>query len=282
MEKVQVGIRIVYRLVIFFVLFLGFFVTTTWIRLRWRNPFERIRQLAQNATFFTGTLCRLYNVKINVKNQPTLNMGGLIVGNHMGFIDILVVNSLMPSLFVTSMEMKQTPLLGFLCEMGGCVFVERRNRSNLRNELNSLIEHLQRGFRVTLYPEATSHNGEEILPFKRTLLTSAAVAGVPIRPYCFNFLSVNGEVFSTKYQTALCWYGDITFVRSMLGFLSLKEIVCEVEFLEPYYPQPEEDRGAMADTIRAQIVKKFRPIVPARDQKSFFPSQESTVEEADS
>lgn len=281
MEKIQTGFRILYRLIVFFVLFFGFFITTSWIRLRWRNPYDRIRHFAKNATFFTGSLCRLYNVKINVKNLPPQEANGLIVGNHMGFIDILVVNSLMPSLFVTSVEMKQTPLLGFLCEMGGCVFVERRSRSNLKQELESLIDHLQRGFRVTLYPEATSHNGEEILPFKRTLLTSATYASVPIRPYCFNFLSVNGEPFTTKYQNSVCWYGDISFIEAMLGFLSLKEIVVEVDFLEPYYPKPEEDRAAVADRIREIIVQKFRPIIKSTE-KVYFPSQDETAQRTDS
>ncbi len=122
-----------------------------------------------------------------------------------------------------------------------------------------IIEYLKLGFRVTIYPEATSHNGEEILPFKRTLLTSAAHAGVPILPYVFNFVSLNGEPFSKKNRDSVCWYGDISFARSLLNLLALKTLVCEVEFLDPVYSKPDDDRAKVADYVREKIVEKFRP-----------------------
>jgi len=239
---------------------LAFFYTSFVIHFTTKDPEERIAKFSKNGNYFTGIVCRFFNIKIKIVNTPPKDKAGLIVGNHMGFIDILVVNSLMPSLFVTSNEIKETPFLGLLCEMGGCLFVERRSRLNITKELGELIKYLKKGFRVILYPEATSHNGEEILPFKRTLLTSAAHAGVPIYPYAFNYISINGEPFTLKYRDAVCWYGDISFAESYIRFSSLKEVVVEVNFLEPVYPKPEDDRGEVADRVREMIVQNFRPV----------------------
>lgn len=260
MEKVQTGFRILYRFLIFILLAVGFFISAFYLHLKFKDPFERMAQFSKNAQFFNVLICRFFNVKVNVSGHIPKNQPGLIAGNHMGFIDVLVMNSLQPTLFVTSNEIKETPFLGLLCELSGCLFVERRNRMNIGNELNEIVTYLKRGFNVILYPEATSHNGEEILPFKRTLLTSAAYAEVPIRPYCFNFKSINGEPFTLKYRDDVCWYGPISFARGFIGFASIKELVVDVEFLEPVFTKPSDDRGQVADSVREQIVKKFRPV----------------------
>lgn len=245
-------------------LFLGvagiYFGFSFFIHFTAKDSIIRKQRFSRNANRFVKILISLFNIKVQVKNPLTPNTHGLIVGNHMGFVDILASNSIISALYVTSKEMKETPLIGKITEMAGCLFVERRNRANLIMELEEMIGFLRHGFRVVIFPEATSHNGEELLPFKRTLLTSAAFAGVPIIPYCINFVSVNGEPFSKKWRDSVCHYGKIPIHISIWKTLQLKEIVCEVEFLDPVFTTPEQDRGEVADSIRAMIVEKFRPV----------------------
>lgn len=157
--------------------------------------------------------------------------------------------------------MRETPVLGLITEMAGCIYVERRSRSNILKELGEMIDYLRKGFRVVLYPEATSTNGEGVFPFKRTLMTAAAHAGVPIIPYVFNFREINGEPgFQLKYRDSVCWYGDISFVQAIWNAFSLKSLVCEVEFLSPVYTKTDDDRAVVADAVREMIVAKFNPV----------------------
>lgn len=260
MEKTQTFFRIILRVFYFLSIAMIYLASAYYIHFTTKDPQKRKRKFSQNAGKYTSLVCKLYNIKIEVQAPISFHENGLIVGNHMGFIDILVMHSLTKALFVTSHEMRETPLLGLITEMAGCLFVERRNKSNILGELKNIIDALTDGFDVTLYPEATSHNGEVILPFKRTLLTAAAAAGKPIIPYCFNFKSINGEPFSLKYRDHVCWYGDMGFFPSFIKAISLKEIVTEVIFLDPYYSKMEEERGAVADEIRKRIVEKFVPV----------------------
>jgi 1-acyl-sn-glycerol-3-phosphate acyltransferase len=199
---------------------------------------------------------------VTVKNPPAANKVGLIVGNHLGFIDILAVASVRPNLFITSKEMHETPVLGLITEFGGCVYVERRSRFNIIKELEDMVEYLRSGFSVVLYPEATSHNGEEVLPFKRTLLTAAAYAGVPILPYVFNFRSINGEPFTIKYRDSVCYYGDIPFYISLWRTYQLKYVECEIEFLPEVHITPEDNRAQMANRLHKMISDKFVTVKP--------------------
>ncbi|MBL7546214.1 MAG: 1-acyl-sn-glycerol-3-phosphate acyltransferase [Bdellovibrionaceae bacterium] len=260
MEKIVLPLRIIGKVVIFLTVAAVYFTSSFWIHLTVKGVNNRRRRFSDNAAKYTKLVCQLYNIKIEVHNSPISHEAGLIVGNHLGFIDILVMHSLTKALFITSEEMRRTPLLGIITEMAGCMYVDRKNRANIKGELGSIVNTLNDGFRVTLYPEATSHNGEEVLPFKRTLLSAATLAQKPIFPYCFNFKSINGQPFSMKNRDSVCWYGDMTFFASFIRSCGLKEVVTEVIFLEPYYPKPDEDRADVADKIRQMIVEKFKPV----------------------
>ncbi|MCB0369350.1 MAG: 1-acyl-sn-glycerol-3-phosphate acyltransferase, partial [Bdellovibrionales bacterium] len=225
MEKIQIGFRVLTKILYFAVLAICYLSSAYIIHLTTKDPQKRKKKFSTNAGKYTTLVCKLYNIKIEVINPPDLSKNGLIVGNHMGFVDILVMHSLTKALFVTSQEMREVPLLGLITEMSGCLFVERRSRTNILDELQNIIRSLKEGFSVTLYPEATSHNGEKVLPFKRTLLTAAAAASKPIIPYCFNFKSINNEPFTLKYRDHVCWYGDMGFFPSLIKTMSLKEIV---------------------------------------------------------
>lgn len=260
MEAIQETIRGIFRLIVFLV-YLFFYLTLSYcIYILSRDPDTRKRRISRHGMWWCRLACKSFGIEVRVKNQPPANTKGLVVGNHMGFIDIIACASVMPNLFVTSREMRETPVLGLMTEMGGCIYVERRSRKNILGELGEMISYLKKGFRVTLYPEATSHNGEEILPFKRTLLTAAAHAGVPIIPYVFNYVEVNGEPFTMKYRDRLCWWGDISFATSLWGMGTLKKVVCEIEYLPEVWTTPDEDRADVADKIRQMIVDKFIPV----------------------
>ena len=247
---------------------LTFLATSAIIYLVAKNKKEKLSGLSNNTSKYSGLMCDFFGIHRKVINPIAKDQMGLVVGNHFGFVDILAVSSTIPSLFVTSKEMRETPFLGTLTEFGGCIYVDRKNRSNIKAELQEIIEALVSGHRVIIYPEATSHNGEEILPFKRTLISAAAHAQVPIIPYVFNFKSVDNEDFALKNRDYVCWYGDQSFLSSAIKMLSLKKIEIEIEFLPFFYPKIEDDRAFVADTVRTEIVKKFRPILEKRNYET--------------
>ena len=222
-----------------------------------KDPVERKRKYSQLANWITDLCCKTFGVRLTVINAPAKNVSGLVVGNHLGFIDIIASGALRPMLFVTSLEMRQTPFLGLLTEMAGCIYVERRSRMGIQQELEQIIASLKQGFNVCLFPEAASHNGEHVLPFKRTLMTSAAYAGVPILPYVFNFKSIEGQPFSLKNRDHVCWYGDTPFIVSMIKAISVKFVDVEIKFLEPFHSTIEMDRAEVANKLHGIISKEF-------------------------
>ena len=241
---------------------MAFIASATYIKIRYRNSHSKRMAFGRNSQFYCGVMCWVFNVHVLVKGHPTLDTNYLYVGNHLGFVDIFAVSSLIPVLFITSQEMRETPVLGTLCELAGCLFVERRRRSQIMNELGTLADALREGFNIVLYPEATSTNGEKVLPFKKTLLTAAAHANRPIQPGVVNFLEIDGEAYSTKTRDRVCWYGDMTFVEAIWGTARAKNIVVEVEFLPPFTATPEMDRAYIAEQVHSAVKAHYRPPAP--------------------
>lgn len=260
METIQAGLRAAIKTFLFALYVLCFLTVGYVIHLTTREESLRRKRFMRNAAFFTRLGTKSFNIRIIAKNKPAEEAGGLMVGNHMGFLDLLALYSLTPSLFITSEEMHETPVLGLITEMAGCIYVERRNRSKTLGEMKKIADVLRQGFRVILYPEATSTNGEAILPFKRTLMMAAAEAEVAIQPFVVNFKEINGDDFNLKWRDHVCWYGDMSFAPSMWKSLSLKTLTIEVEYLEKVYAKPNEDRGELADRVREMIVAKFKPV----------------------
>lgn len=237
-----------------------FIVVSLINRLRTKDPIKRRHLYARTVAWAAGLCLKLVRTKLNYINAPDPNKSYLLVGNHLGFIEILMIAAQHECLFVTSQDMRNTPVLGFITEMAGALYVDRQNRMNIKNEMLEIREALEQGFNVVLYPEGTSTNGERVLPFKKTLMTSAAGTGVPILPMVINFRKVNGEPMSDKYRDVVCWYGDLTFAGAIIRILSAKSIEADLEFCEEIVVHNEDERRELAAKVQAAVEARFSPI----------------------
>jgi 1-acyl-sn-glycerol-3-phosphate acyltransferase len=252
--------RVVTRFLIFAAFVSVYLIRGFYIHFRVKNPDQRKKQFARLNSWVQSICCRTFGVEIEFLNEPPRNVPGLFIGNHLGFLDILCIGGSRPLLFVTSQEMRETPFLGLLTEMAGCIYVERRSRKSIHDELKNLIEALKAGHNVCLFPEATSHNGERVLPFKRTLMTAAAHAGVLIYPYTLNFIEIDGEPFSLKNRDLVCWYGDMSFLNAMISALSIGKLKVRIKYHPAFDYKPDMDRAEVADHLHDTISNDFKVV----------------------
>lgn len=217
------------------------------VRLRDRN--ERLGFFTRNIGTYTRRALKLLNFDVKIVGYDAELMRDqkfLLVGNHMSYLDIFLLSSVQPCVFVTSVDMGETFFLGDICELGGSIFVERRTRTKVDRDIKVISETLRAGHHVVIYPEGTSSNGERILPFKKSLLMSAVQAGVDVMPVVLKYTEVNGEPFSFANRDKLCWYGDMSFAPHFLGLLKLRNVRAELHFLEPIKVTAETDRRQIA------------------------------------
>jgi len=254
-------IRAAFRFIKFVVIITAYLLQGTFIYLFNRESDLRRRRLVENAHRYGIRLVNAFNVQVICKNPIAHDESSLLIGNHVGFIDILALFAVVPTVFITSREMQKAPGLGQITQVAGCTYVDRVNRMKIHDELKDIIDVLKKGFHVVLYAESVASNGEQVLPFKKTLLMAAGLAGVPIRPFVFNYRSVNGAPVKFEHRDALCWHGDITFFQSIWGALQLETLVCEIEFLPLLHTSPEDHRAEIAQKLHAMVSEKYVPFI---------------------
>ncbi|MFH1152989.1 MAG: lysophospholipid acyltransferase family protein [Pseudomonadota bacterium] len=148
----------------------------------------------------------------------------LITSNHLSYLDVLVIASLFPGCFITSTEIQQTPFLGRITALAGCLFVERRSRNFLGKETWSITNALKNRLNVILFPEGTSTNGDTVLRFRQPLFQAGIDSGVDVLPVCLVYQQIDGQKLNGRNRDRLFWYGDMTFLDHFLGLAAISRI----------------------------------------------------------
>jgi 1-acyl-sn-glycerol-3-phosphate acyltransferase len=180
-----------------------------------------------------------------IKGEPATQ--GLVVANHLSYLDIVVISAAMPCFFVAKMEIGGWPFFGRAARSGGTIFVNRGSRESALSVARQIKERLQLPIRVPvlLFPEGTSTDGSEVLRFHSRLIDPATSLGVPITAAAIRY-----KIHDGTPERELCWYGDENFVNHLWKVLGVGGFEAEVQFGAP---RIYTDRRAAADATHAEI-----------------------------
>jgi 1-acyl-sn-glycerol-3-phosphate acyltransferase len=214
--------------------------------LRWRNgaPLS-----ANTRADWLHVWCALLLQRLGVhaRVDGEIPARGLIVSNHLSYLDIIVLSSICPCTFVAKKEVRTWPIFGWMATMSGTVFVDRQRPRETGKVNDQLDVALRSGLRVVLFPEGTSTNGREVLPFRSPLFTSAVAAREAITPAYIKYTVNEGSV-----EQDVCYWGDMTFLPHLLRVVQLPHIDVVVRFTPT--PFRFDDRKQAAEITREQVV----------------------------
>jgi 1-acyl-sn-glycerol-3-phosphate acyltransferase len=128
-------------------------------------------------------MLRCLGVRITVSGGPIRNLQGvLVVSGHVSWVDIFAIDSVMPARFVAKSEIRDWPLLGWLAERAGTLFIRRSRRRDTALVNDRATAAMLAGDVFAVFPEGTTTDGTELLPFARGIFGLAQLAGVPVIP----------------------------------------------------------------------------------------------------
>ena len=179
-----------------------------------------------------------------VRVSGEIPKSGLLVSNHLSYLDIVVISSIMPAVFVSKAEVRHWPVFGLLAKMGGTIFIQRERRLQV-GEVNREIETaLADGALVVVFPEGTSSNGETVLPFRASLLEPALRGGYTISLACLHYNLDDGDA-----KTEVCYWGDHSFFPHLLNLLGKRRVRATVRFGQ--FNRTTDDRKVLAKQLHA-------------------------------
>jgi 1-acyl-sn-glycerol-3-phosphate acyltransferase len=125
---------------------------------------------------------------------PSGHAPTLIVSNHVSWLDICVLNTVLPLRFVAKSDVRRWPLVGFLVSRVGTIFIERRNPLDTVRTNRAIAEALTRGEHVAMFPEGTSTDGTEVRPFHASLFQPGLEAVGRVVPVAVRYVNLDGSV----------------------------------------------------------------------------------------
>ncbi len=202
-------------------------------------------------------MMRVAGVRVATVGQPP-PPGALVVSNHLSYLDIPVLDSVMPMVFVARADLRRWPFWGPMASLGGTIYVDRATRRDVLRVRREMGEAMARGDSVIVFPEATTSGGDTILPLKPALLADAAETDTPV--YWLT-LSYRTPPDGPAARDQVCWWGDADFLPHVLGLFALTRVECTMRFGDE--PLRAGDRKVLAAGLRRAMLGDFEP-VPGR------------------
>lgn len=188
---------------------------------------------------------RIVGGRLRVNGTPPSS--GLIVCNHLSYIDIAALGSACPCSFVSKAEVRRWVFIGWAAELAGTVFVRRAHRSEVAGQVDDIKRAIARGVPIVLFPEGTSTDGSQVLPFRSALLQAALETGCDVTPAALSYRAgPPGDAVRD-----ICWWGGVGFMAHLWRFLALRSFEATVTFGRG---RPgEADRKAEAVRLHAEV-----------------------------
>lgn len=227
----------------------GFFSSVALAEISVTVPFvarsERLHARTAWLQRWSSFACRVLGIRVT--RRGSMPQSGLLVCNHLSYLDVVVLSSIGPCVFVAKRDVAAWPLFGWLAHAAGTIFVDRERRLASADVVDLVREAIAGGSLVVLFPEGTSSDGSTVLPFKSSLLESAVQLRCPVAAAAIEHALEDGSV-----ADEVCYWGDMTLLPHLLNLFSKREIRSKCSFSLPKIRAG--DRKEIAAELREEIV----------------------------
>jgi 1-acyl-sn-glycerol-3-phosphate acyltransferase len=203
-------------------------VLVGWVTIYFRFPQLNAQQREARVQVWATQLLRLWDIELEVRGKPVLLGPALLVCNHISWLDIVVIHATRHCRFVSKSELREWPLIGTLATGAGTLYIERENRKDAVRMVKEMARALIEGDVLAVFPEGTTGDGIDMLPFHANLIQSAIDANAPVQTLALQF--VNAQ--TNEVSMAARFIGDDTLVGSVWSTLNARHLKAVVNFGE--------------------------------------------------
>lgn len=177
---------------------------------------------------WAAKLLVILNVETRVRGDiPTLvTHGVMFVSNHVSWMDVWLLQSVRPVRFISKADVRSWPVVGYLAQAGGTLFIQREKRHHTAAIVGQAEAVLAQGDCLALFPEGTTTNGLRLRAFHPSLFQVAVDHGGAITLVTIRYVFEDGQI-----DTAPAYADEITMPESMRAILARRKIIAEVNYL---------------------------------------------------
>ncbi|TAM55020.1 MAG: 1-acyl-sn-glycerol-3-phosphate acyltransferase [Paraburkholderia sp.] len=209
-------------------------------------------------------MLRLAGMRLVVHHdEERLDHGALVVGNHVSWLDIYVINAWRPTPFVSKAEVRQWPVVGWLAHRLDTIFIHREKRRDAQRAMHEMAARLERGGVVCVFPEGTTSDGIGLLPFHANLFQAAVSARCAVQPICLMYEDKDG-----RQSTTPAYIGEISLGQSVDAVLREGPFTAHL-YVGAAIPAMDDRRALSAtarEAVAAGLAQLQASVAPALDQ----------------
>jgi len=203
--------------------------------------------------WWSGHILAAFNITLKTRGQipGQQQQHVMFVANHISWVDIFAINSVLPVRFIAKSEIRHWPVIGFLATRANTLFIQREKRHHA-NRMNQQISHsLQLGDNLCLFPEGTTTNGHQVHPFKPSLFQAAIDAKTIVWPIAIRYLNTADG----KTDMRMAYADDTSLLDSLKAILTIPQPNVEIFFLPPIGTSSITNRQMLANASREEMIK---------------------------
>jgi len=219
-----------------------------WFTIRFIFPKLTPAQREQRVQSWAARMLQILGIQLQLRGAPPATGPVLLVANHISWLDILVLHATRHCRFVSKAGVRHWPVIGTLATGAGTLYIERESRRDAMRVVHHMVEGLRAAEVLAVFPEGTTSDGRQLLPFHANLIQAAISAEAQVQPVALSFTTL-----STGQQSfAPCYVGDDTFVGSVWRTLSGPPIAAVAAFGQTQRAQGR-NRRVWADELRSAV-----------------------------
>jgi 1-acyl-sn-glycerol-3-phosphate acyltransferase len=211
-----------------------------------------------------NTMCRvllwILHVRIECAEKEKIrHLNGLLFPNHIGYLDVLVLEAITPTRFLAKAAIRSWPFIGQAATGIGCVYVKRRDKDS-RHQAKEALAAAERFPPITLFPEGKRGPGTELLPFRYGAFDIAAQTTTPYLPVALVYDNLEAAI----------WRRGTNIFKAVWQLAARpRRLTVTVIPLTAVSPTPADDPAQLAEAAHVEMnavltEKQYRHALPLR------------------
>ena len=195
---------------------------------------------------FLGSAARIMGARVEIAG-PMVARNVFFLPNHSTWLDILIMGGATGTAFIGKAELRDTPVIGWLCDQNRTLYVSREDKMGVAGQIAMVRDALAENHAITVFPEGTTTDGQSLLPFKTSLLAvlEPPPPGMQVQPVLISYGTAAPDIV---------WVGDEPGLHNGIRVLARAgHFTVRLEFLAPFDPQELAGRKAIAARARGEL-----------------------------
>lgn len=199
-------------------------------------------------------LCYLFGLKVVVEGQIETGSHVVYAGNHLSYLDIEALGSILVGSFIAKKDIERWPIFGALGKLQRTIYISR-DPKDAPKQVQVMEQRLTEGLPLIVFPEGTSSNGLSVFPFKSSFFEIFLNKNIKIQPFTISLVSVDGAPVNATSRDTYAWYGDMNFEPHFWAFAQTRGAVVKIIFQEPIATLSYTDRKTLSHDVYQAVCR---------------------------